>query len=55
MSRSFVVGKRNNRVVFGPALGGLAVGDGVCPEAVVNQQMRIVIETETKRRTIFIG
>jgi hypothetical protein len=44
MSRSFVVGKRSSRVVFGR----------FCAEAVVNEKTTIVIEREKKRQTIFI-
>ena len=44
MSRSFVVGKRSSRVVFGR----------FCAETVVNEQTTIVIEKEKKRESIFI-
>src|SRR6266550_5805485 len=44
MSRSFVVGKRSSRVVFGR----------FCAEAVVNEQTTIAIEREKKRQSIFI-
>src|SRR6266403_5924002 len=44
MSRSFVVGKRNSRVVFGR----------FCAEAVVNEVTMIVIEKKRKRQSIFI-
>jgi hypothetical protein len=44
MSRSFVVGNRSSRVVFGR----------VCAEAVVSQQMTIVIERDKKRQIVFI-
>ena len=54
MSRSFVVGKRSSRVVFGPPPGGFAVADTFCAEAFVNEQTTIVIEKEKKRESIFI-
>jgi hypothetical protein len=44
MSRSFVVGKRSNRAVFGRFWA----------EAVVNEQMATVIEREKRRESIFI-
>jgi len=44
MSRSFVVGKRSSRVVFGR----------FCAEALVIEQARIVTEREKKRQSIFI-
>ena len=44
MSRSFVVGKRSSRVVFGR----------FCAEAVVNEQTTIVIERKKKRQGILI-
>src|SRR6266436_8255850 len=44
MSRSFVVGKRNSRVVFGR----------FCAEAFVNEVTTIVIEKKRKRQSIFI-
>jgi len=43
MSRSFVVGKRSSRVVFGR----------FCVEAVI-EQTTIVTEREKKRQSIFI-
>src|SRR5436309_878329 len=54
MSRSFVVGKRNSRVVFGSPPDGFAVADRFCAEAVVNEQTTIVIERKKKRQGIFI-
>jgi hypothetical protein len=44
MSRSLVVGKRSNRVVFG----------GFCAETVVDKQTTIVMEREKKRQSMFI-
>src|SRR5437867_8178981 len=44
MSRSFVVGKRSSRVVFGR----------FCADAVINELTTIVIERKKKRQDMFI-
>ena len=54
MSRSFVVGKRNSRVVFGVLVDGFAVADGVCADAVINEQLAIASERQKKRGRIFM-
>src|SRR3954454_23448350 len=54
MPRSFVVGNRSSRVVFGPPLDGFGVANGFCAEAVVMEQTRIAIERKQKRKSIFI-
>jgi hypothetical protein len=54
MSRSFVVGKRISRVVFGPLPDGFAVANRFRAGAIVNEQTTIVIEREKKRQSMFI-
>jgi hypothetical protein len=54
MSRSFVVGKRSRRVVFGAPPDGFAVENWFCADAVINAKTRMVIKREKKRQIMFI-
>jgi hypothetical protein len=54
MSRSFVVGKRSRRVVFGPLPGGFGVANWFCADAVVNAQTRMLMKREKERQSMFI-